>query len=128
MEKEKLAKLLKEHLITDDEEFVKAYKDNPPQVQEKLLYQPGEAIISELSKKDLVQLASRYLNNISVYEKNLLHLLIRIEKELTWLCEEKGINVQAKFREDAKKQEELLEARIAASKKKLQEEVNKHKN
>ena len=111
--------LLKEHLLTEEKEFVKEYKENPPQIQEKLGWQPGEAIISELSAKDLIQLGSRYLNNISVYEKNILHLLIRVEKELAWLLEEKGVDVQAKFREDAKLQAELLEQRIENSKKEL---------
>ena len=115
MEKTQLEKLLAEHLLTNDEEFVKQYKENPPQVVEGLQYQPGEAIISELPTKDLVQLGSRYLNNISVYEKNILHLLIRIEKELTWLLEEKGVDVQKKFREDAKLQAEALENRIKQS-------------
>lgn len=122
MEEPKIMKkeeLLKEHLLTDDEEFVKAYNENEPQIEEKLQWQPGEMIISELSKKDLIQLASRYLNNISVYDKNILHFLIRIEKELCWLLEEKGVNVQEKFREDAKEQAALLEQRIAESKKAL---------
>ena len=125
MEKEKL---LKEHLITDEKEFVDAYNENPPQIQEKLQWQPGEAIISELNTKDLIQLASRYLNNDAVYTKNILHLLIRIEKELQWLLEEKGVDVQSKFREDAKKQAELLEQRIENSKAELKKAVENNKN
>ena len=123
MEKKELLKLIAEHLLTDDKEFVKAYKENEPQIQEKLQWQPGEAIISELSTKDLIQLGSRYLNNISVYEKNLLHLLIRIEKELQWLLEIQGVDVQKKFREDAKKQAELLEQRIEKSKEEIKKSV-----
>ena len=118
-----MEKLLKDHLLTDDKEFVESYEQNPPQIQKKLQYQPGEAIISELSPKDLIQLGSRYLNNISVYEKNNLHFLIRIERLLTWLCEASGINVQEKFKEDAKAQAELIEKRIQASKEALEKSV-----
>ena len=124
MEKEKL---IKEHLLTDEKEFVESYNENPPQIEEKLQWQPGEAIISELSNKDLIQLASRYLNNDAVYTKNILHLLIRIEKELQWLLEEKGVDIQAKFREDAKKQAELLEQRIENSKEELKKAAAKAK-
>ena len=125
MEKEKL---LKEHLITDEKGFVDAYNENPPQIQEKLEWQPGEAIISELSTKDLIQLASRYLNNDAVYTKNILHLLIRMERLLTWLLEAQGVDVQARFREDAKKQAELLEKRIEDSKAELKKAVENNKN
>lgn len=115
--------LRSKHLTTNDPEFVEAYKQNPPVIEDVLQWQPGEAIISELSKEDLIQLGSRYLNNISVYEKNILHFAIRIEKLLTWLLEEKGVDVQAKFREDAKKQAELLDQRIEESKKALKNSV-----
>ena len=123
MEKEKLLKLLAEHLFANDPETKKAYEANPPIIAEKLPWQPGEFIVSELSKKDLIQLASRYLNDICVYEKNQVHFLLRIEKLLTFLCEEQGIDVEAKFKEDAKKQAELIQARIEASKKALKETV-----
>lgn len=115
--------LLKEHLLTEDKEFVNAYKENPPQIQKKLEWQPGEAIISELSEKDLIQLGSRYLNNLSVYSKNILHFMIRIEKLLTWLLEAQGIDVQAKFKEDAKAQAELMEEKIKIAKEKLEKSV-----
>lgn len=123
MEKEQLSKLLAEHLLSNDAEFKKAYEANPPIVEEKLPWQPGEFIISELSKKDLIQLASRYLNDICVYEKNQVHFLLRIEKLLTFLCEEQGIDVEAKFKEDARKQAELVQQRIEASKKLLKDSV-----
>ena len=125
MQSAELEKLLLDHLLTNDEEFVKQYKENPPQVIEKLAWQPGEAIIGKLSKEDLLQLLSRYLNNDGVYTKNILHLLIRIEKELQWLLEEKGVDVQGKFKEDAKKQAELVEERIRQSKEALKESVKK---
>lgn len=125
MQKEELEKLLLDHLLTDEKEEVKQYKQNPPQVIEKLQWQPGEAIIGKLSKEDLLQLLSRYLNNDGVYTKNILHLLIRIEKELQWLLEEKGVDVQAKFKEDAKKQAELVEERIRQSKEALKNSVKK---
>lgn len=125
MQKEELEKLLLDHLLTDEKEEVEQYKQNPPQVIEKLQWQPGEAIIGKLSKEDLLQLLSRYLNNDGVYTKNILHLLIRIEKELQWLLEEKGVDVQAKFREDAKKQAELVEERIRQSKEALKNSVKK---
>ena len=124
MNKEELKKqdekIINEHLFTEDEELVKNYKENPPQVIRSLAYMPGEAIISELDKKDLIQLFSRYLNNDGVYTKNILHLLLRIEKLLSWLCEEEGINVKEKFKEDAKIQAEELEKRIQESKEALQ--------
>lgn len=47
-------KLLAAHLLTKDKDFVESYKQNPPQIQEKLEWQPGEAIISELDRKSVV--------------------------------------------------------------------------
>ena len=123
MEKEQLLKLLAEHLLSSDAEFKKAYEKNPPVVEEKLAWQPGELIVGELSENDKYQLLSRYLNNISVYLKNEVHLQLRIEKLLTFLLEAQGINVQEKFREDAKKQAELVEQRIEESKKAIKESV-----
>lgn len=123
MDKKELLK--SQHLITNDEGFVKEYKQNPPVIEEKLQWQPGEVIISELSKEDLIQLGSRYLNNISVYLKNILHLMLRTEKEIYWLLEEKGVDVAKKFKEDAQKQAELLDARIEEAKKQLKESVKK---
>lgn len=120
MEKEKL---LAEHLLSSDAEFKKAYKENPPVVEEKLAWQPGELIVGELSENDKYQLLSRYLNNISVYLKNEVHLQLRIEKLLTFLLEAQGVDVQAKFREDAKKQAELIESRIEETKKAIKESV-----
>ena len=120
MEKEKL---LADHLLTEDKDFVESYKQNPPQVQEKLEWQPGEAIISELDKKDLIQLGSRYLNNLSIYDKNILHFVIRIERLLTWLLEAQGVNVQEKFKEDAKAQAELIEEKIRVAKEQLAKSV-----
>ena len=118
--------LLKEHMLSSDEEFVKEYEKNPPMVEEKLQWQPGEIIISELPPKDLAQVLSRYLNNISVYNKNMLHLLLCMERLLTWLCEERGIDVAQKFKEDARAQAELMEARIQASKKALENSPKKN--
>ena len=123
MEKETLLKLLAEHLLSSDAEFKKAYEKNPPVVEETLGWQPGELIVGELSENDKYQLLSRYLNNISVYLKNEVHLQLRIEKLLTFLLEAQGINVQEKFREDAKKQAELVEQRIEESKKAIKESV-----
>ena len=120
MEKEKL---LADHLLTEDKDFVESYKQNPPQIQEKLEWQPGEAIISELDKKDLIQLGSRYLNNLSIYDKNILHFVIRIERLLTWLLEAQGVNVQEKFKEDAKAQAELIEEKIRVAKEQLAKSV-----
>lgn len=120
MEKEKL---LAEHLLSSDAEFKKAYKENPPIVEETLAWQPGELIVGELSENDKYQLLSRYLNNISVYLKNEVHLQLRIEKLLTFLLEAQGVDVQAKFREDAKKQAELIESRIEESKKAIKESL-----
>ena len=119
-------KLLKEHMLSTDEEFVKAYEENPPIIEEKLGWQPGEIIISELPPKDQAQVLSRYLNNLSIYDKNNLHLLLRIERLLTWLCEAQGIDVAKKFREDAKAQAELMEARLQASKKALENSTKKN--
>ena len=123
MEKEVLLKLLAEHLLSSDSEFKKAYKENPPIVEETLAWQPGELIVGELSENDKYQLLSRYLNNISVYLKNEVHLQLRIEKLLTFLLEAQGVDVQAKFREDAKKQAELVEQRIEETKKAIKESV-----
>jgi len=123
MEKETLLNLLGKHLLSSNPEFKKAYEKNPPIVEETLAWQPGELIVSELSENDKFQLLSRYLNNISVYLKNEIHLQLRIEKLLTFLLEAQGIDVQAKFREDAKKQAELLEQRIEESKKAVKESV-----
>lgn len=123
MEKEVLLKLLAEHLLSSDPEFKKAYKENPPIVEETLAWQPGELIVGELSANDKYQLLSRYLNNISVYLKNEVHLQLRIEKLLTFLLEAQGVDVQAKFREDAKKQAELVEQRIEETKKAIKESV-----
>lgn len=124
MEKnEKLEKLLDEHLLSKDKDFIESYKQNPPQVQEKLEWQPGEAIISELDVKDLIQLGSRYLNNLSIYDKNILHFIIRIERLLTWLLEAQGVNVQEKFKEDAKAQAELIEEKIRVAKEQLAKSV-----
>ena len=120
MEKEKL---LAAHLLTEDKDFIESYKQNPPQIQEKLEWQPGEAIISELDKKDLIQLGSRYLNNLSIYDKNILHFVIRIERLLTWLLEAQGVNVQEKFKEDAKAQAELIEEKIRVAKEQLAKSV-----
>jgi len=117
--------LVEEHLYEKDKQFVKAYKENPPVVADKLQWQPGEQIISELELKDLAQLFSRYLNNDGVYTKNILHLLIRIEKELTWLLERFDVNVNTKFKEDAKAQAELLEQRLQESKEALRNSVKK---
>lgn len=121
MDKKELLK--SQHLITKDEAFVKEYKQNPPVIEEQLQWQPGEVIISELSKEDLIQLGSRYLNNISVYLKNILHLMLRTEKELAWLLEKNGVDVGEKFKQDAKEQAELLNARIEEAKKQLKESV-----
>lgn len=117
--------LVESHLIEKDKEFVKAYKQNPPQVAEKLQWQPGEQIVSELDEKDLIQLLSRYLNNDGVYVKNILHLLLRIEKELSWLLERFGVDINAKFKEDAKLQAELIEKRLAESKEALKNVARK---
>ena len=118
-----IEKLLAAHLISKDKDFVESYKQNPPQVQEKLEWQPGEAIISELDIKDLIQLGSRYLNNLSIYDKNILHFIIRIERLLTWLLEAQGVNVQEKFKEDAKAQAELIEEKIRVAKEQLAKSV-----
>lgn len=123
MEKEKLQKLIAEHLLSNDKDFVKAIMENPPIIEEKLGWQPGELIVGELSENDKFQLLSRYLNNISVYLKNEVHLQLRIEKLLTFLLEEQGIDVQAKFREDAKKQADLIEKRVEESKKAIKESL-----
>lgn len=120
MEKEEL---LEKHLLLENEEFKKAYKENPPVIEDVLAWQPGELIVGELSENDKFQLISRYLNNISVYLKNEVHLQLRIEKLLTFLLEEKGIDVNAKFREDAQRQAELVEKRIEESKKAIKESV-----
>jgi hypothetical protein len=116
----KTKELIKAHLYSTDEEFVKEYESNPPHVAEKLQWQPGEAIISELSKKDLTQLWARYNNDIVVFEKNILHMLLRIEKLLTFLAEEKGINVKEAFRKDAQEREKELEEQQAKLKKQLE--------
>lgn len=126
MNEKELARVILAHLLTEDEEFVKAYKENPPQVATNLQWQPGEGIISELSKKDLIQLASRYANDLSVYVKNILHFELRIERLLTWLCEAQGIDVKAKFKEDAKAKEQELQERIEKSKEDL-EKSNENK-
>lgn len=123
MEEKEIKKIIEEHLLSKVEEFINAYKENPPKVETKLQYQPGEPIIAYLPKEDLIQLASRYLNDNAVYLKNILHFLVRIERLLTWELEEQGVDIQAKFKEDAKKQAELVEQRIVESKKALKESV-----
>lgn len=123
MEKKKLLKLLAKHLLSSDPEVKKAYEKNPPLVEDVLAWQPGELIVSELSENDKFQLLSRYLNNISVYLKNEVHLQLRIEKLLTFLLEAQGIDVQAKFKEDAEKQAKLIEQRIEESKKAIKNSV-----
>lgn len=125
MEK-KVEELIKEHLLTDDKEFKNAYEQNPPLVATEIQWQPGEQIISELPQKDLIQLLSRYLNNDGVYVKNLLHLLLRIEKELTWLLEANGVDVNKKFKEDAKRQAELIEENIEKAKQEIKKSVAKN--
>lgn len=120
MNEKELARIILAHLLTTDEDFVKAYKENPPQIATNLQWQPGEGIISELSKKDLIQLASRYANDLSVYVKNILHFELRIERLLTWLCEAQGIDVKAKFKEDAKIREQEIEKGIEESKEQLE--------
>jgi len=123
MEKEKLLELIAKHLLSSDPNFKKAYEEHPPVVEEVLGWQPGELIVGELNENDKFQLTTRYLNDIAVYLKNEVHLQLRIEKLLTFLCEAQGINVQAKFREDAKKQAELMEKSIEESKKAIKESV-----
>ena len=108
-EEEKVAKLVLAHILTNDENFKKQYLANPPHIATRLQWQPGEGVISELPKKDLIQLASRYANDNNVLLKNILHFELRIEKLLTWLFESNGVEVKAKFKEDAKRAEEELE-------------------
>jgi len=113
-------KLIKEHNLTKDEEFNKAYSANEPTVLEKLQWQPGECIISELDPKDQAQLLSRYLNDLCVYDKNNLHLLLRISKLLEFIARKIGVNVEAEFKDDARKLAELQEKQLEESKKALQ--------
>ena len=121
-----LLELITKHLIQNDEEFAKAYKENPPQVATDLQWQPGECIISELSTKDLVQLGSRYVNDLVTFVKNILHFELRIERLLTWLCEANGSDVDKKFKQDAKVKQEQMEKHQEAIKKAL-EEAGKNK-
>lgn len=123
-----IVELIKNHLLTNDEEFAKAYKANPPHIAAELQWQPGEVIVSELSTKDLIQLASRYTNDLVTFVKNILHFELRIEKLLTWLCEVNGIDVAAKFKEDAKIKQEQMEKQLAANKKALEEAAKDEEN
>lgn len=127
MNEKELAKLIAEHLLEKDEDFKKAYLENPPQVATAIQWQPGEGIISELPEKDLIQLGSRYLNDLSVYVKNILHFELRIEKLLTWLCETQGIDVKEKFKQDAKEAYEKQQEQLEASKKALEDAAKKAK-
>lgn len=119
MNKKEIEELLKEHCLTDDKEFIKNYKENPPQIIEKLQWFAGEGIISELSTKDLVQLLSRYLNDGGVYIKNILHFILRIEKLLTFIAVKLGVNVNEEFKNDAKKIAEKMEENLQKSKEAL---------
>ena len=51
--------------------------------------------------------------------------MLRTEKELAWLLEKNGVDVGEKFKQDAKEQAELLNARIEEAKKQLKESVKK---
>lgn len=123
MNKKQIEELLKEHCLTNDKDFVKSYKENPPQIIEKLQWFAGEGIVSELSTKDLVQLLSRYLNDNGIYIKNILHFILRIEKLLTFIAEKEGIDVNKAFKEDAKKVAEKMEENLQKSK----EAIKKYK-
>lgn len=112
--------LIKAHLYATDEDFIKAYNENPPHVADKLQWQPGEAIVSELSKKDLVQLWARYNNDIVVFEKNILHILLRVEKLLTFIATNSGINVKDEFKKDAERAAQELEEKQIEIKKQLE--------
>jgi len=119
MEKKELKDLLDAHILTDDKAFIKEFKSNPPQVCERLQWQPGEGIVSELPTKDLIQLLSRYLNNDGIYVKNILHYLLRCERLLTWIAEAQGVDVDKKFKEDAKIKAEQMEQNLSKIKEQL---------
>ena len=118
MTEQEKQELLKSH-APEDEGAKKRYEENPPHIVEKLNWNEGEGVISELSTKDLIQLGSRYLNDFGVLLRNLLHYQLRIEKILTFIAEDRGIDVNKAFKEDAKKVEQLINARVEASKEAL---------
>lgn len=115
MNEKELKELLASHRPAN-EELAKQFDEANPNIIEKLEWQPNEAVISELSTKDLIQLGSRYLNDFAIYMKNILHFELRIEKLLTFLLEEKGIDVNKKFKEDAKKMLKIREQALQESK------------
>lgn len=115
MNEKELKELLASHRPAN-EELAKQFDEVQPNIIEKLEWQPNEAVISELSTKDLIQLGSRYLNDFAIYIKNILHFELRIEKLLTFLLEEKGIDVNKKFKEDAKKMLKAQEQALQESK------------
>ena len=111
--------LLESHKPTD-ENAKKNYEDNPPRIIESLEYQAGEGIIAKLSREDLIQLASRYLNDFGVLLRNVVHFQLRQEKLMTFIAEKMGIDVKQAFKEDAAKTAELMEKRLEQSKKDLE--------
>lgn len=126
MNEKELKELLASHRPAN-EELAKQFDEANPNIIEKLEWQPNEAVISELSTKDLIQLGSRYLNDFAIYMKNILHFELRIEKLLTFLLEEKGIDVNKKFKDDAKKMLKIREQALQESKDALIGAAKKHK-
>lgn len=116
--------LLESHKPTD-ENAKKNYEDNPPRVIEGLEYQAGEGIIAKLSREDLIQLASRYLNDFGVLLRNVVHFQLRQEKLMTFIAEKMGIDVKQAFKDDAAKTAELMEKRLEQSKEELKNFKNK---
>jgi len=110
--------LIKQHKPKNEEQ-AKIYEQNPPTIIKDIEWFANEAVFSELSQKDFNQVISRYLNNISVYDKNIVHLLLRIEKLLTFLLVDKGLDVDKLFKEDAKLQAEKMEQQERAIKEQL---------
>lgn len=110
--------LLEAHKPTD-KEGAKRYEENPPRIIEGLEYQAGEGIISKLSRDDLIQLASRYLNDFGVLLRNVVHFQLRQEKLMTFIAEKMGIDVAKAFKDDAAKTAEMMEQRLQQSKEDL---------
>ena len=108
-----------------DKEGAKRYEENPPRIIDGLEYQPGEGVVGYLSKEDLIQLGSRYLNDFGVLLRNVVHFQLRCEKVLTFIAEKLGVDVAKEFKNDAAKTAELMEQRLQQSKEELKNFKNK---
>ena len=88
---------------------------------DKLERLDGEVDFSKLSKEDLIQLATRYANDFATYLKNIVLFQAQQTEMLKWLCENNGIDVNAKRKKTAK----LLKEKMAQTEKETKEKIEK---